>query len=140
MRRLPRRRLQVRAEAWPLARPFTISRGTKTTAEVVVVDIEQDGLHGRGECVPYPRHGETTAEVDTGGPRVGQPAAALVEGDALGKVRQRAPGQDAHVRAVGSWHITYIGLDLIGQSSDLGVRLRASDRSAQQAAATGWFC
>ena len=33
-----------------------------------------------------------------------------------------------------------ICLDLIGQSSDLGVRLRASDRSAQQAAATGWFC
>ena len=33
-----------------------------------------------------------------------------------------------------------IGLDLIGQSSDLGVRLRASDRSAQQATATGWLC
>ena len=31
-------------------------------------------------------------------------------------------------------------LDLIGQSSDLGVRLRASDRSAQQATATGWLC
>src|SRR5512144_1032389 len=30
-----------------------------------------------------------------------------------------------------------IGLDLIGQLSDLGVRLRASDRSAQQATATG---
>ena len=63
MRRLPRRRLQFGAEAWPLARPFAISRGTKMTAEVVVVDIEQDGLHGRGECVPYPRYGETTAEV-----------------------------------------------------------------------------
>ena len=33
-----------------------------------------------------------------------------------------------------------IGLDLIGQLSDLGVRLRASDRSAQQATATGWLC
>ena len=31
----------------------------------------------------------------------------------------------------------HVGLDLIGQSSDLGVRLRASDRSAQQATATG---
>jgi L-Ala-D/L-Glu epimerase / N-acetyl-D-glutamate racemase len=59
----PHRRLKVRAEAWPLARPFTISRGTKTTAEVVVVEIEQDGLHGRGECVPYPRYGETPVEV-----------------------------------------------------------------------------
>ena len=35
---------------------------------------------------------------------------------------------------------TCIGSDLIGQSSDLGVRLRASDRSAQQATATGWLC
>ena len=36
--------------------------------------------------------------------------------------------------------IICIGLDMIGQSSDLGVRLRASDRSAQQATATGWLC
>ncbi len=36
--------------------------------------------------------------------------------------------------------IMCIGLDMIGQSSDLGVRLRASDRSAQQATATGWLC
>jgi hypothetical protein len=33
-----------------------------------------------------------------------------------------------------------IGLDLIGRVSDLGVRLRASDRSDQQATARGWFC
>ena len=36
--------------------------------------------------------------------------------------------------------ITCKGLDLIGQLSDLGVCLRASDRSAQQATATRWFC
>jgi hypothetical protein len=36
--------------------------------------------------------------------------------------------------------IMCIGLDLIGQSSDLGVCLRASDGSAQQATATGWVC
>jgi hypothetical protein len=36
--------------------------------------------------------------------------------------------------------IRCIGLDLIGQLSDLGVCLRASDRSAQQATATGWLC
>lgn len=55
--------LSVRAESWPLARPFTISRGTKTTAEVVVAEIaaEQGGrrIVGRGECVPYPRYGES---------------------------------------------------------------------------------
>jgi RNA-directed DNA polymerase len=36
--------------------------------------------------------------------------------------------------------IICIGLDLIGQVSDLGVVLRASDRSDQQATATGWLC
>jgi L-Ala-D/L-Glu epimerase len=52
--------LDVRAESWPLAKPFTISRGTKTTAEVVVVELEgDDGIRGRAECVPYPRYDET---------------------------------------------------------------------------------
>lgn len=56
-----RRRLHVRSEAWPLARPFTISRGAKTMAEVVLVGIEENGRFGRGECVPYPRFGQTPA-------------------------------------------------------------------------------
>jgi L-alanine-DL-glutamate epimerase-like enolase superfamily enzyme len=75
------RRLRVREEAWPLTRPFAISRGTKTTAEVVVAEIEDDGLHGRGECVPYRRYGETieavadaiaalTAEIEAGMDRI----------------------------------------------------------------------
>jgi len=53
------RMLAVRAETFPLSTPFRISRGTKTAAEVVTVEIEQDGMVGRGECVPYPRYGET---------------------------------------------------------------------------------
>ena len=57
------RTLSVRKEAWPLARPFTISRGTKTTAEVVVAEIEDQGVHGRGECVPYARNGESVEAV-----------------------------------------------------------------------------
>ena len=57
------RRLRVDAERWPLARPFTIARGTKATAEVVVATIEADGLTGRGECVPYARYGEATPVV-----------------------------------------------------------------------------
>ncbi len=59
------RRLSVREEVWPLARPFTISRGSKTEARVVVVDIEdEDGYgRGRGESVPYPRYDETVEGV-----------------------------------------------------------------------------
>ncbi|MGY6554200.1 MAG: N-acetyl-D-Glu racemase DgcA [Wenzhouxiangella sp.] len=55
--------LNIEAVRWPLAKPFRISRGTKTAADVVVVSI-RDGSHlGRGEAVPYPRYGETTASV-----------------------------------------------------------------------------
>jgi L-Ala-D/L-Glu epimerase len=51
--------LSVRIERWPLAGAFTISRGTKTEAAVVVAELT-DGTHrGRGESVPYARYGET---------------------------------------------------------------------------------
>ncbi len=55
------RRLTVRTERWPIAGAFTISRGSKTEAEVVVVEIGDGAQAGRGECVPYPRYGETIA-------------------------------------------------------------------------------
>lgn len=50
--------LSVRIERWPLERAFTISRGAKTEAVVVVAELE-DGHRGRGEAVPYARYGET---------------------------------------------------------------------------------
>jgi L-alanine-DL-glutamate epimerase-like enolase superfamily enzyme len=56
-------RLAARAERWPLAAAFVISRGAKTEAEVVVAEIAAGGRAGRGEAVPYGRYGETTAGV-----------------------------------------------------------------------------
>jgi L-alanine-DL-glutamate epimerase-like enolase superfamily enzyme len=53
------RRLAVRAERWPIAGRFTISRGSKTAADVVLVEIGEGEHLGHGECVPYPRYGET---------------------------------------------------------------------------------
>ncbi len=51
--------LRVHVERWPIAGSFTISRGAKTEAIVVVAELA-DGRHrGRGECVPYARYGET---------------------------------------------------------------------------------
>jgi L-alanine-DL-glutamate epimerase-like enolase superfamily enzyme len=58
-------RLSFRAaiETWPTAGDFTIARGTKREAIVVVVEVS-DGTHvGRGECVPYARYGETPQSV-----------------------------------------------------------------------------
>ena len=51
--------LSARIERWPISGSFTISRGAKTEAVVVVAEVSQGGLAGRGECVPYPRYGET---------------------------------------------------------------------------------
>lgn len=53
------RSLSVRTERWPIAGAFTISRGSRTEAVVVVCEIRQGGAVGRAECVPYPRYGET---------------------------------------------------------------------------------
>ncbi len=51
------------SERFPLANAFTISRGTKTHAHVVRVEIS-DGVHvGQGECVPYARYGESVESV-----------------------------------------------------------------------------
>jgi len=49
----------VRLERWPIAGSFAISRGAKTEAVTVVAEVSQAGHTGRGECVPYPRYGET---------------------------------------------------------------------------------
>jgi L-alanine-DL-glutamate epimerase-like enolase superfamily enzyme len=57
------RNLNVTHESWPLETPFRISRGVKTVAEVVVVEIEQNGARGRGESIPYARYGETVESV-----------------------------------------------------------------------------
>src|ERR1700712_15267 len=52
-------KLVSRIERWPIAGAFTISRGAKTEAVVVVAEVSQGGHTGRGECVPYARYGET---------------------------------------------------------------------------------
>jgi L-alanine-DL-glutamate epimerase-like enolase superfamily enzyme len=57
------RRLEFRVEKWPISGAFTISRGAKTEAAVIVTEISQDGLTGRGECVPYARYGESLESV-----------------------------------------------------------------------------
>jgi len=51
--------LSVQIERWPIAGAFTISRGSKTEAVVVTVELRVGAHRGRGECVPYVRYGET---------------------------------------------------------------------------------
>ena len=55
--------LRVREERWPIRGVFRISRGARTEATVVVVEVTDGTFTGRGECVPYPRYAETVGGV-----------------------------------------------------------------------------
>ena len=57
--------LALRVESWPIAGTFTISRGSRTEAVVVVVALSDGVAVGHGECVPYARYGESIDGVVT---------------------------------------------------------------------------
>ncbi|MEX0583222.1 MAG: N-acetyl-D-Glu racemase DgcA [Sneathiella sp.] len=57
------REIAASSESWPIRGSFRISRGAKTAAEVIVVEITENGVTGRGECVPYARYGESIRSV-----------------------------------------------------------------------------
>ena len=59
------RRLQIEVlhETFRLARPFAISRGTRSEATVLTAEVAAGGASGRGECVPYARYGESPESV-----------------------------------------------------------------------------
>lgn len=79
-------RLDVAIERFPIAGGFTIARGTKTEAVVVVARIVAHGLEGHGECVPYARYGES---VD------GVAAAVAAQADAIARGLSRHDLQHA---------------------------------------------
>ena len=55
--------LDVTRDVFRLAQVFTISRGSRTEAKVLTVRVDDGGVTGRGECVPYARYGETLESV-----------------------------------------------------------------------------
>jgi L-alanine-DL-glutamate epimerase-like enolase superfamily enzyme len=54
--------LSVESQSWPIAGSFTIARGSKTSADVIVATLSRSGLKGWGEAVPYGRYGETVPQ------------------------------------------------------------------------------
>ena len=60
---MPHLEMTARIERWPIRGGFTISRGTKREAVVVVAEVAGGGVRGRGECTPYARYGETPESV-----------------------------------------------------------------------------
>ena len=55
--------LTARIERWPVAGAFVIARGSKTHVDVVVVEIAEGGLTGRGEATAIYYHGESAESV-----------------------------------------------------------------------------
>ncbi len=56
-------RIDVTRDVFQLAQVFTIARGSRTEAQVLTVRIEDGGVTGLGECVPYARYDETLDSV-----------------------------------------------------------------------------
>lgn len=69
--------LSVAEERFPIAGSFTISRGSKTEAEVLVCTVSHAMKAGKGECVPYRRYGETMESVRA---EIEAASAAICEG------------------------------------------------------------
>jgi L-alanine-DL-glutamate epimerase-like enolase superfamily enzyme len=82
--------LSVSEERFPIAGTFTISRGSKTEAEVIACTITEGKNSGRGECVPYRRYGETMESVRG---EIETAAAAISSGiDRNGLLKAMKPG------------------------------------------------
>jgi L-Ala-D/L-Glu epimerase len=75
--------LNVAIERWPIAGTFTIARGSRTEAVVVVVKVSDGTYAGRGECTPYARYGETVEGVAATIESMRERLAAGLDRDAL---------------------------------------------------------
>ncbi|MBM0107200.1 dipeptide epimerase [Steroidobacter sp. S1-65] len=52
-------KLTVQKKSWPLREPFVIARATYTNSDVIVVQLQDGSLIGRGEAAGVDYHGET---------------------------------------------------------------------------------
>lgn len=76
------------AESWPLRTAFVISRGARTEARVVVVEVSANGFTGVGECTPYPRYGESIESVLA---EISSVLPALRQGVSRGRLQEVMP-------------------------------------------------
>jgi L-Ala-D/L-Glu epimerase / N-acetyl-D-glutamate racemase len=99
--------VQLRAHtvSLALAEEFGIARGSRTTQAVVQVELEHDGLIGRGEAAPVYYRGETpetaSAFLADAGSRLGDDPFALE--DVLGRLEGDAAGRSALDAALHDW-------------------------------------
>ena len=89
------RELTITPEKWPIAGEFTIARGSKSQADVVVVTISEGSHRGLGECVPYPHYGETIEGVIAAIRGIGQKIASGLDREALQGVMPAGAARNA---------------------------------------------
>ena len=56
--------IDVQRDVFRMAQVFTISRGSRSEAQVLTATIHDSAVKGWGECVPYARYGETLGSVE----------------------------------------------------------------------------
>lgn len=95
--------LHARPESFPIAGRFSIARGSRTEARVVLVELERDGIIGRGECVPYARYGETVEETLA---TIAAQAPAIAAGlDRIGLQKALPPGAARNAIDCAMWDL-----------------------------------
>jgi len=111
-----------------LAEDFAIARGSRTTQEVVRVELEHDGLVGRGEAAPIYYRGESVGSAlaflrDEAPGRIGEDPFALEEiGRAVWRDGSEAAARAALDAALHDWIGRRLGVPLwrlLGLSLDL---------------------
>ena len=97
--------LTARTASLPLAEQFGIARGSRTEQEVVQVELEHDGLVGRGEAAPVYYRGESAATASAflgrAADKLGDDPFALEQ--VLGGLHGDAAGRSALDAALHDW-------------------------------------
>jgi L-alanine-DL-glutamate epimerase-like enolase superfamily enzyme len=89
------RLLTVREEVFPIRGTFRISRGARTEARILVCEIADGDVVGRGECTPYARYGETVDEVARAIAAIGPAIAGGLEREGLQRAMRPGAARNA---------------------------------------------
>lgn len=97
------RTLHTRPHAWKLKEPFAIARGVRSEAHVVIVELHEDDVVGRGEAGGVAYHGETPQSMLA---QIEQARAAIEGGCDRHELRQLLPAGGArHALDAALWDL-----------------------------------
>lgn len=89
------RQMTVSIDRWPVAGAFTISRGAKTSVDVVTVTLAEHDHVGRGEATAIYYHGESAETVAAQACKVAPAIEAGLEHDGLADILPRGAARNA---------------------------------------------